>query len=258
MSTVLETLHAFGPTTLVVRAVGALVEAMPGGHTLPPYPNLEAALQVLAPGASPEVAAAARANVDDAVAAGVLHLGASVDGADRALVRRTPAGGAAPIEDQASDAVLKALALAGLASRVGTGDPPARVAAFRALPAGEVLLLTWAAVDVILPLGQTDLARLFPSQAEQASRLASVGGEALLEGVVPVLRELVGPMQQVVDALADRSEAAARALAPFVPGLVAGEAGAGERIALQSDRLPIYKWLAARLATEHAIRRATG
>jgi hypothetical protein len=189
-------------------------------------------------------------------------MGAAIDGADRRLARearsRPP-----EIESQAADAVLKALGLAWFAHATGTGDPTARVEAFRALPAGRSLLALWATVDVALPLGGTDVARMVSQHRDtETIRWVAIGGERAVDGIVPIWEALVPTLQKVVDTAAKRTESLAAVLAPFVPGLIptdggATPAGASEQIALQSDRMPIYKWLAARLAAEHAVSRAT-
>lgn len=258
MGTVPETLRAFGDTTLVVRAVSAVLATFPGAPILQPYRTMDDAVNAIAPEASDAVRAAARTNAEDAVASQILAMGAAIDGADRQLARSSATG----VEAQASDAVLKALGLAWFAHATGSGDPAARVEGFRSLPAGRSLLAIWAAVDVALPLGGTDVARMVSlHRTTEATRWVAIGGEQAMDGIGPIWDALLPTLQKVVDTAAKRTDPIALVLAPFVPGLVPGDGttappGAAEQIAVQSDRMPIYKWLAARLAAEHAASRA--
>lgn len=249
MGTVPETLHAFGPSTLVVRAVGAALAAL-GEPELAPYPTVDTALGAADVGAR----AGAHQAASDMVASAILALGAAVDGADRAMVRAAEASGS----DQSEDAVLKALAIAAFARRLGGDGPAERVERLLALPSGRALVATWGAVDVALPLGPTEVAGLLAAHPQQVGRLAAIAGEEALDGVSATMPALLGALQGAVDAAVARSEALALALAPYVPGLVATADGAGAAIARQTDRLPIYKWMAARIAVEDAVRRATG
>ena len=264
MSTVPETLRAYKPSTMVVRAVDALLALLPGGKPVVQYATAGDAARALVPEASEALVASVEALAADALSSGLVALGAAVDGADRQLARR-PLTAVDSSEEvhraQAEDATLKALALGAMAWRAGAqpgADAASRAAAFAALPSGSLLMRVWSAVDVVLPLGGTDVARMVAlHQAQEASRLAALGGEAALEGALSTWAALAPLIQPMVDEAAARSEAIAVALAPFVPGLLARGEGASERIALQSDRMPIYKWLAARLAAEHAVKRAT-
>jgi hypothetical protein len=266
MSTVPDTLRAFGPQTLVVRAVQALVAGMPGEKPVVPYTSLEDVVGAVRPSADPSVRAAAETLALDPIADAMLQLGAAVDGTDRLLARQLSPSQLVPGTDahtvQAEDATLKALALASFARRVSAGEPagkPADRARVMELPSGRLMALVWACVDVALPLGGTDVVRMVAlHQATAASRLAALGGEQALDGAMTTWSAIAPPLQELVDRASSRTDALAAALAPFVPGLIAKLDGAAERIAAQSDRMPIYKWLAARLAAEHAVLRAAG
>jgi hypothetical protein len=260
MSTVPDSLRAFGPQTLVVRAVQALVAGMPGEKPVVPYASLEDVVGAVLPSAD---RAAAETLALDPIADTLLQLGAAVDGTDRTLARQLSANQLVPGTDahtaQAEDATLKALALAAFAKRVSPGEPAARARAFMGFPSGRLMAVVWATVDVALPLGGTDVVRMVTlHQATSASRLAALGGEQALDGAMTTWGSLAPHLQELVDRAASRTDALATALAPFVPGLIARLDGAAERIAAQSDRMPIYKWLAARLAAEHAVMRASG
>src|SRR5688572_29369202 len=136
MGTVPETLRAFGDTTLVVRAVSAVLAVFPGAPILRPYRTVDDAVEVLAPEAPDAVRTAARLYAEDPVASRILAMGAGIDGADRQLARSAEVGS----EGHAADAVLKALGLAWFAHATGQGDPSARIEGFRALPAGRAML----------------------------------------------------------------------------------------------------------------------
>ncbi|MEQ1502950.1 MAG: hypothetical protein ABMB14_12005 [Myxococcota bacterium] len=251
-----DTLRAFAPSTLVVRAVDAVLAATPGASAIAQYGLVDDVVAAIAPGASDDVRARAHTLVDDPVAARILAVGTAIDGADRDLPRAIRRGGDG-LALQAEDAALKALGLGWFARMVGVGEPAARAEALRSLPSGRALIAVWAAVDVALPLQGADVARLVADRGPaQGARLVSLAGEDAMDGVTTVLGGLGPVLQQAVDIAAGRIAALAEALAPFVPGLIATAEGAAEQIAVQSDRLPMYKWLAARLAAEHAVLRA--
>jgi hypothetical protein len=65
-------------------------------------------------------------------------------------------------------------------------------------------------------------------------------------------------MQREVDRSVSRLARIVEALAPYVPDLLPGTPGAAQTIAVKMDRLPIYKWLGARLAAERAVLEASG
>lgn len=249
MPTVAATLHAFQGATLVPRAVAAVLAVVPNAPVLAPWAEVDDAVRERHPDADEALLGACRALADDAVSQAVLDLGTHLDAADRALGKHVRGG---PVEPQAEDAVLKALAIGWFSARTGGAE------VFRALPSGRALVAWWAAADVALPLGGGDLGTLLAGhRATQASRLASMVGEEAFAGTVAALEALQPTLQKVVDAATKRSDALLRALAPFVPGLVADGAGADEEVGARADRMPVYKWLAARLAVEHAIARAS-
>lgn len=248
-SPVAESLRAFGPSTLAVRAVGEVLGTL-ASDPLPAYRAPEDALGVVAPESAARLAARAEVLADDALSRRIVAVGTAVDGADRAVARalaRTPSAGDT-LAPQAEDAALKLLVLGWLAS-VTRGLVP--------LPSGAALLRVWAAVDVALPLGGADLSRMLGEQRSAAAiRLVALCGEEGMEGMHTGTDGLLAAAQREVDAAAARTEALALALAPFVPGLMASDRDAAARIALGADRLPLYKWLTARIAAEHAVARA--
>lgn len=264
MSTVPDALRVYHSGTLVVRAIDALVAVMPGMPPVTPYGSVGDALVALSPQSAGDEAKlrALEALAIDPIANSIAELGAAVDGSDRVLARQLlhPPHVEDPHESQAGDAALKALAIGAIARRIsGSSEPGARARALTALPSGQLMLAVWAALDVALPLGGTDVAKMVSiHQAAESSRLATVGGEHALDGAVPSWAALAEIAQPLVDAAASRTEVIARSLAPFVPGLISRSEGAAERVAVQSDRMPIYKWLAARVAAEHAATRVLG
>lgn len=262
MGTVPETLRAFGPTTLVVRAVDAVLATMGAQPPLGAVPDVAGVVEALAAAEGIRASvAAAEALALDATSERVLAIGAAVDGADRHLARTATPGpgperpqgtadGPPLVELQAQDAALKLLAIAAIARTCG---------GLKRLPSGRALVAVWAAVDVALPLGGTDVARMMAThRGTQAIRLSALLPPEVCTGLDPVVDGLIPIGQRQVDAAVARVDGIAAALAPFVPGLLASSEGAAERIALQTDRLPVYKWLAARIAAEHAAMRASG
>jgi hypothetical protein len=258
MLTVPEALHAFGPTALAVRAVQALAGALELPRPVP-YPTVEAVVDAL-------VAAPRRASVRERALAASLSARASrtlaivsaVDLEDRALVRELGLD-AYETEPQANDAVFKAIAIADLIRESFQADPEAAVSSTFSLPSGPLLAAVWAAMDVALPLGTCDLASLVKErEATQAGRLDAAVGGAAEPGRRAVLEALVPWLQREIDRAVGQVPKLIAALSDFVPGVEPATPGAARTIAVKMDRLPVYKWLGARIAAERAVLEASG
>ncbi|MEZ4238771.1 MAG: hypothetical protein R3F59_21990 [Myxococcota bacterium] len=241
LTSVAASLRAFGPTTLVVRAVDAVLGTL-GEPPVPHWATVgDAAAALDAPLAHTEAFA------EDDRSREILHVGAAVDGADRAVARRIRAEDA--LGPQAEDAVLKLLMLGWLQG--------ATHGALLDLHAGRTALLCWAAVDVVLPLGGADVPWMLEEHREQQTiRLVSLCGEAGMDRVRGGVDAVLPRAAEAVARAAPHADALALALAPFVPGLLASGDDAAANVALQGDRLPLYKWLATRIAAEYAASRA--
>ena len=241
LTTVPASMRAFGPTTLVVRAANAVLTTLEA-PVAPAWLTVgDAAAALGAPVALADTLAA------DSASADLLRVGAAIDGADRALARQVRAEDA--LAFQAEDAVLKLLMLGW--ARGATGGT------LLDLQFGRVALLVWAAVDVALPLGGADVAwMLRDHRTAQSIRLVSLCGEAGMDGLQRNVDALVPAAAEAAARATARIDALAEALAPFVPGLVASGEGAARRIALQGDKLPLYKWLATMIAAEYAAARS--
>jgi hypothetical protein len=131
---------------------------------------------------------------------------------------------------QAADAALRALVLTAWGERMGG---MVRLAASRA---GQQVLATWAALDVVLPLGDIEVARVLgPHLADQARRFEAVTG-------VAAPRALAG-----VALLQERIEAAASCREALRDGVRAVLWTSDGRLAWRPDRLVFYGRLGAQL-----------
>lgn len=258
MLSVPEALHAFGPSALVVRVVQALAAALelPGPSS---YPTVDAVVDELVPvarrsavrGGALTAALASRS-------ASILAVANAVDAADREIVRHLGPD-AYLAEPQADDAALKAVAIAGQFRHAFDGDALSVVRRVWQLPSGPLLVAVWAAVDVALPLGATDLRTLLAErELAQSRRLDAMAPSPGIEARRAVLEQLLPTLQREVDRSAARVAEIIAALSSFVPGVLPGTPGAAQTIAVKMDRLPIYKWLGARLAAERAVVEASG
>jgi hypothetical protein len=145
--------------------------------------------------------------------------------------------------------VFKAIVLAAIAARSG-GVP-----ALESMPSTRAWIAFWASVDVVATLGAVDVKRLVAAHDLQArNRLAGALGEDALFGVDGALAALVPSLQREVDAATGTVDAVAKALAPLVPGIVAPGPDAAAVVGTRADGLPVYAWLAARLAVEAVAR----
>lgn len=165
---------------------------------------------------------------------------------------------------QRNDAVVKALAIAYLAHRAFPGSLRERAQRFAATPAGQGLLVYYAAVEVGLPFADNALLAggdmmkglLGGRVEEQLTRLAGLAGGRSLGDTAGMLQQLSGWMQTAVDTAAPYIDTVARGASAYLPiGANAADKLAG-LAANAADVMPSYRLLGARLAAEAAVLRA--
>ncbi|MEL6345527.1 MAG: hypothetical protein AAFV53_20630 [Myxococcota bacterium] len=165
---------------------------------------------------------------------------------------------------QRNDAILKALAIAYMAHRAFPGSVAERAQRFAASPAGQGLLVYFAAIEVGLPFADNALLAggkmmdgLLGDQVEtQLARLSQLAAGRSLGDTAGMLQHLTGWMQTAVDAIAPYVDTIAQSAKDYLPisadvtDKVAGLA------ANAADVMPCYRLLGARLAAEAAVLRA--
>lgn len=167
-------------------------------------------------------------------------------------------------EQQAADAVLKALAIAYLVWKLFPGSPTEKVAAFRALPSGQALAFTYAALDLGLPFADNALTgggqllhslwqRFGPQQVE---KLAAVAGPEGAQGAATVMEQLLGPLDTLVQSTSGHLSGIADAVTGYLPSAMnVGDKAAGV-VATAADAMPIYRYLGSRVVAEACIAQA--
>lgn len=165
---------------------------------------------------------------------------------------------------QRNDAILKALAIAYMAHRAFPGSLTERAQRFVNSPAGESLLVYYAAVEVGLPFADNALLSggkmvdsLIGDQVDtQLARLGQMASGRSLGETAGMLQQLTGWMQSAVGVVSPYIDSIANGAQQYLPisanvtdkltGLAANAA----------DVMPCYRLLGARLAAEAAILRA--
>lgn len=268
-------LAEFKPEDYTVRLVNGVFKVIPHSPTLTPYRALEDAVRTVHPQADAILFAKARqASVQQDVL-DVLWMANLLDSGDKGYALFTGLKGAFNLvrgaegametdPQQRNDAVLKGLGIAYMAYNAFPGSLTERVEAFRTTPAGQALLMYYAAVEIALPfadnavdIGGNFVQQLFAKEgAGQFSRLSSLAGGKSLEGAMGMFTAMTGGVQRVVDTASKYTKPVAEAAKQYAPGaLSAGDKIAGA-VATAADVMPVYRYLGGRLAAEGAAWRA--
>lgn len=268
-------LGAWAETDITPRLVWTIFECIPGAPAVSTYRSLEEARMLCAPelddagfaraltlAASPEIVRALQ--VADAVDKG--DVGISVFTGlrsaltwffgDRAKALDTDA-------QQGADAALKAAAVAWLGWSLFPGGVADRVAALRALPAGEALLAWYAAVELALPFADDAalasgslLGGLVDRYGHVFDRLDAAAGAGAGKAAVGMLGGLTGPVDELARSMAGRVATIAAKAAEVLPPAIATAGTVAGAAATAADALPVYRYLVARLAAEVVLTRA--
>ncbi len=259
------------PTHVVTtKMCEAIFKVLPGAPTMPAYATLEECADAVNPHILPEVLEKARELGEAPGVKQATFAAKSIDTGDTGLTIVTgvrsalslflgPKGpGAGSDAQQKTDAALKAVALAYIVTRLIGHEPKERVAILKTMPAGQELLLYFAAVEVALPFTEEVKAaqgRFIADLVEQrsksiASKLLGVIGQ---EGITDAEETLVH-LTASLDDLAMFVEPHANQLALSVKSVLPAAFGSGDAlrdiVAAGADALPAYRYLVARLAME--------
>lgn len=269
-----QELTTYGQRHLAHRLCDTMLRAIPGSPELPAWDTLDRAIAEA--GVAASVGDRARALADAPEVDQALFCARSIDTGDTGLTILTgvrtalslflgdkgPGAGAAA--QQRTDAALKALALAYLATRLIPRDPARRVELLQALPTGRVLILYFAAVEVALPFGAAAHGGRFVADlVEQQSRqiagklLAVIGREGVVEAQA-TLAALTAVLDRAVVDVSPHAGGLADAVKKVLPSAIGARAGAmTDVVAAGADALPVYRLLTARFAAETRVALAT-
>lgn len=264
-------LGSYGPRSVTVRLVDALLKAIPQAPDAPPYASIEEALAL--EGELPEgVADRARELAGDPSVDRVLFAAKSIDTGDTGITILTgvrsalslflgdKGPGAGADAQQRADAALKALGVAYLATQLLPRGPKNRVGILEALPAGRALILYYAAIEVAVPFGPEAASGRFVTDLVEeqsrriAGRLLGVIGRKGVADAQETLQALTGTLDRAVVEVAPHADELANTLKGVLPSILSTRATAiHDVVAAGADALPSYRYLAARLAAETRI-----
>ncbi len=273
MAEIDEALGQFAADDYTVRLVSSFCAVVPFAPSVQHFSSLAEGLKQQEPRAKRQVLERAQEIARSPDAQRALWLASAMDTADSGIsafsgvksaveLFRSQEGQRLNALDtdaaQATDAVLKAIALASVISRLYSGGPLEKVDAFRASNTGQALALYFAAIEVGLPFadnavsgGAGVLGGLYSRFGEaQRARFAASSGEAASDGV---LDKLLGPIDALVHTSAPHLKGIADAAGKVIPGAMnMGDKAAGI-VATGADIFPVYRYLGARLVAERCI-----
>jgi hypothetical protein len=274
-ATVEATLASFAETDTTVKLIWALCEAIPGAPPLSLYRSLDEARMLVAPALDDAGLERARAWCAGPEATAAMNVADAVDTGDVGITVLTGVRTALTFffgdkkkaldtdAQQGADAALKALALAWMASRLHAGTIPERVARFRAVPAAEVLLSWYAAVEVALPFADDALMAagsivgglLDRYGGANLARLDAVAGPGASAGARAMLENLAAPLDGITRSVASRAGQIADTARVYLPPAIATAGTVAGAVATGADALPVWRLLGARLVAETALLR---
>lgn len=274
-----EVLGSFAADDYTVRLCRGVCAVVPFAPELPHYHSLAEALKQADPKAKQPALERARGLVAEDGPQRALWVANAIDTADSGITVFTGVRSAVNLyrsqsgerlqaletdEQQAADAVLKGLAIAYLVWKLFPGSPTEKVAAFRALPSGQALAFTYAALDLGLPFADNALTgggQLLHSLwqrfgPQQVQKLAAVTGEEGAQGAASVMDQLMGPLDTLVQSASGHLAGIADAVTGYLPSaLDVGDKAAG-MVATAADAMPVYRYLGARVVAEACIAQA--
>lgn len=277
MSVVLvdQTLAEFKPEDYTVRLVNSVFKVVPYAPALPTYRTMDDVVVALGGAPNPPLAAKARAQAMQQDIQDVLWMSRLLDTGDKGYAVFTGLKSAFNLvrgqqnaletdDQQRNDAVLKAIGLAYLAYNAFPGSLAERAEAFRTAPAGQALVMYYAAIEVALPFADNAATAggnliggwLQKDGAAQAQRLASMGGGKSMEEAYGMLQSMTQGIQRVVDHASQYAKPIAESAKQYAPGALGTADKVAGVVATAADMMPVYTWLGGRLAAEGAVYRA--
>ncbi len=268
-------LNEFKPDDYTVKMLQAIFKVVPYSPALPQYRVMEDVVRTLDSTPNPIAFAKCRIEAAGQDIQDVLWMGNLLDTGDKGyalftglksavnLVRGQGSAALETDDQQRNDAVIKGLGIAYMAYNAFPGSVAERVEAFRNTPAGQALLMYYAAVEVALPFadnaavsGANMVDRLFQGAPAQFQKLAGMAGGKSLDGAMETLKSMSQPIQKVVDVAVQYTKPVAQTAQQYLPGAMGGADKVAGVVANAADVMPVYRYLSIRLAAEGAAYRA--
>jgi hypothetical protein len=163
------------------------------------------------------------------------------------------------------DAGAKLLGLSYMVYSLFEGDMKQRAAAFMALPAGQEAAIFYAVSEVGLPFadnlveGSASIFRRLAAEAGKAApRFGALGGDAgTLAGASSLLGSLTGSLGGMLDGAKAHLGTVTSGVSRFLPAAANAADSLTGAAATGLDVLPVWRFLAARLAAEACVAQAS-
>lgn len=163
---------------------------------------------------------------------------------------------------QGADAILKAAGIAWMTHRFYSGSPPEKIRKLRETPAGQSLLVWYAAADICLPFaddaavgaGSFFSSLLSRYGTKHLNRLDFAAGAGAGEAATGMINGLTQPLEEIIQSVSGHTRGMAEKARAYLPAAIATADTISSAVATAADVLPVYRLLAARLAIEAALR----
>lgn len=163
---------------------------------------------------------------------------------------------------QGADAIMKAAGIAWMTHCFYRGSPPEKIRLLRETPAGQSLLVWYAAADICLPFADDAavgagnffsslLSRYGTRHLNKLDLAAGAGTGAAATGMIAGMTQ---PLEEIIQSVSVHTRDMAEKARAYLPSAIATADTISSAVATAADVLPVYRLLAARLAIEAALR----
>lgn len=263
-------LAGYGPRSVTVRALEALLKVLPEAPALPTYSSISECASLVYPDVPEDVVHRAIELADDKSVDQALFAAKSLDAGDTglsiltgirsamSLVLGAQGPGRGAKGQQSADAALKALGLAYVLTRLLPTEPAERVRIIKTIPAGQELLLYYGAIEIALPFAEEVASaegNFVHELVERRSRamagkLLGIAGKQGVADAQETLKHLTATLDEVADFVVPHTGALVDSLRSVLPGVLGTGPHLTDVVAAGADALPCYRYLCARVAAE--------
>jgi hypothetical protein len=275
LQTVESSLGAFSESDVSVKLVRSVLSVIPGAPALPYYRTLQEAQAASFPDLPPGSLARAASYAAEPGSVRALEVADYIDRGDVGIAAFSGAAAAFKFffgnrakaldtdPEQGADAALKALALAYLIHQLIPGTVAEKVALLRSTPAGEALLIWFAAVEIALPFSDDALlagGSVVGSLIERyggghVAKLDTIAGAGAGASATAMLGGLASPLDKVIANVSGYTNTIADKAKQYLPSAIASAGTVAGAVATGADALPVYRLLVGRLVAEAALAR---
>ena len=270
-------LAEFSTDDYTTRITHAIFKVIPFAPAMPVYRTTEEAIEALYPQATPEMRARVAELGDSEDTKSALWVASAIDTGDTGIAVFSGIKSALGLffgdskaealetdPAQGVDAVMKLLGVSYLAYKLFPGTLVERAQLFHTAPAGQALLLYFAAIEVALPFTDNALGKVGGLSGivakwggQAAAKLSTLGGATMVGEAQSMASNMVAPAEGVIGKVMPFAGSIAASAKQDLPSVAVGVDTVAGVVATGADALPVYKFLCARLAAEAAVLRAS-